>query len=91
MRSECLEKEGKRERESNEKLLIMYYYRILYRIHLNSSFREINLHRQIFPRKNVRIVSLREGRLKFLQLLKSEGCPISPLFPPNEGILANSM
>lgn len=64
----------------------MYYH-----THLYSSLREINLHGQIFPRENVRIVSLREGGLEFLQLLEGESCPVSALLPPHEGILADSV
>lgn len=63
----------------------------LSRTHLNSGFREINLHRQVFSRENVRIVSLREGGLELLQLLEGESRPVSPLFPPHEGILADSV
>jgi len=65
----------------------MYYYHT----HLYSSLREINLHGQIFPREDVGIVSLRESGLEFLQLLEGESCPVSALFPPHEGILANSV
>lgn len=59
--------------------------------YLHSSFREINLHGQVFPRKDVRVVSLREGGLEFLQLLEGESCPVSALLPPHEGILADSV
>jgi len=65
--------------------------RVIIRAHLYPRLREINLHSQIFPRKDVRIVSLREGRLEFLQLLEGESRPVPPLLPPHEGILANSV
>lgn len=74
----------KRERERS---LRVYYYRT----HLYSSLREINLHGQIFPREDVRIVSLRERGLEFLQLLEGESCPVSALLPAHEGILADSV
>lgn len=65
--------------------------RCCYRAHLYSSLREINLHGQILPRKYVRVVSLREGGLEFLQLLEGESCPVPALLPPHEGILADSV
>lgn len=65
----------------------LYYHHT----HLYSSLRKINLHGQIFPREDVRVVSLREGGLEFLQLLEGESCPVSPLLPPHEGIFTDSV
>ena len=50
-------------------------------IHLNSCLSEINLHGNLLPGVDVRIVSLLECSLQLLQLSGGESCPDSPLFP----------
>lgn len=50
--------------------------------YLHTSFRQIDLHRQVLPGEHVRIVSLSKCRFELFQLLKRERCSIASLFSP---------
>ena len=50
-------------------------------IHLNSCLSEINLHGNLLPGVDVRVVRLLESSLQLLQLSRSKSCPDPPLLP----------
>lgn len=57
--------------------------------YLDSRLRQVDLHREILPGEDVRIVCLREGALQLLELLECEGGPVAALLPPDEGVVVD--
>jgi len=47
--------------------------------HLNTNFREIDLHSELLPGVDVRVVGLLECSLELVQLVGREGCPVATM------------
>ena len=46
-------------------------------LYLDSDFRQVDLHGELLPAVDVRVVGLLEGSLQLVQLVRGEGCPVT--------------
>ena len=48
-------------------------------LYLDSDFRQVDLHGELLPAVDVRVVGLLEGSLQLVQLVRGEGRPVPPV------------
>ena len=48
-------------------------------LYLDSDFRQVDLHGELLPAVDVRVVGLLEGSLQLVQLVRCEGGPVPPV------------